>query len=94
MFSFAIDSTAQFNKHNFARISYEFRCEFDSQSKTSLSLQLIEMYAHENYVRFDFQNKYKSDSKDLCHNSKTFVSEHRQLVINARFFRLERMSRR
>lgn len=41
-----------------------------------------------------FKNEYENDLKDFRHSFKTFVLQHRQLVINARSFRFERMSHR
>jgi hypothetical protein len=73
MFLSAIDSIAQLNNYDFTRDNYEFRCEFESKSKTKFSLQLIEMYAHRNYVRFDFQKRVRewlerlsSQFQDIC----------------------------
>jgi hypothetical protein len=65
----SFDAVTKLVSYRFARICDERRAELDSQSKSSLSLQLIKMNVHRDYVRFSFQNKNENDSKNISHDS-------------------------
>jgi hypothetical protein len=65
----SFDAVTKLVSYRFARIYDERRAELDSQSKSSLSLQLIKMNVHWDYVRFSFQNRNESDSKNVSHDS-------------------------
>jgi hypothetical protein len=69
MLSSSFDAVTKLVSYRFARICNERRAEFNSQSKSSLNLQLIKMNVHRDYVRFSFQNKDESDLKNVNYDS-------------------------